>query len=89
MIFFGNSQNIWVIIMSSSTNDISVSLNYEWQSYTLKYLRIIYSVMSDFTLTECLKIGALFIYKSNRVVWNRLHHPVNGIKEYPAANDDR
>lgn len=22
-------------------------------------------------------------YKSNRVVWNRLHHPVNGIKEYP------
>ena len=23
--------------------------------------------MSDFTLTECPKIGALFIYKSNRV----------------------
>ena len=75
--------------MSSSTDDIGVYVNYEGQRYTLKYRRIIYSVMSGFTLTECPKIGALFIYKSNRVVWNRLHLPVNGIKEYPAASDDR
>ena len=54
-------------------------IDYEWQRYTLKYRRIVYSVMSGFTLTECPKIGALFIYKSNRVVWNRLHLPVNGI----------